>query len=94
MPRATAFAAKLEGTSPTYTAVLIAGAGSGVSRPEDLKGKTVVFGDPASTSSHLIPKSMLARAGLEAGRDYKEVVDYDQIRGLVKLLGIDLEKTG
>jgi phosphonate transport system substrate-binding protein len=73
MPGATAFAAKLEGTSPTYTAVLIAGAGSGVKRPEDLRGKTVAFGDPASTSSHLIPKSMLARAGLKAGDDYKEV---------------------
>ncbi len=73
MPGATAFAAKLEGTSPTYTTVLIASASSGVFRPEDLRGKTVAFGDPASTSSHLIPKSMLAKAGLEAGRDYKEV---------------------
>jgi phosphonate transport system substrate-binding protein len=73
MPGATAFAAKLEGTSPTYTAVLIAGAGSGVAKPQDLRGKTVAFGDPASTSSHLIPKSMLFHAGLEAGRDYKEV---------------------
>ena len=73
MPRATAFAAKLEGTSPTYTSVLIAGATSGVSTTQDLKGKTVAFGDPASTSSHLIPKSMLARSGLESGRDYKEV---------------------
>jgi phosphonate transport system substrate-binding protein len=73
MPGATAFAAKLEGTSPTYTAVLIAGSQSGVSKPEDLKGKIVAFGDPASTSSHLIPKSMLFHAGLKAGDDYKEV---------------------
>jgi phosphonate transport system substrate-binding protein len=73
MPGATAFAAKLEGTSPTYTAVLIAGADSGVTKPEDLKGKTVAFGDPASTSSHLIPTSMLARGGLKAGIDYKKV---------------------
>jgi phosphonate transport system substrate-binding protein len=73
MPGATAFAAKLEGTSPTYTAVLIATHGSGVSKPQDLKGKTVAFGDPASTSSHLIPKSMLANAGLKSGQDYKEV---------------------
>jgi phosphonate transport system substrate-binding protein len=73
MPGATAFAAKLEGTSPTYTAVLIAGAESGVEKPVDLKGKTVAFGDPASTSSHLIPKNMLFQAGLKAGSDYKEV---------------------
>ncbi len=73
MPSATAFAAKLEGTSPTYTAVLIAGSESGISKPEELKGKTIAFGDPASTSSHLIPKSMLFNAGLKAGTDYKEV---------------------
>ncbi|QEH35244.1 Phosphate-import protein PhnD precursor [Aquisphaera giovannonii] len=72
MPGATAFAAKLEGGSPTYTAVLIAGADSGVKAPGDLRGKTVAFGDPASTSSHLIPKSMLAEAGLKAGEGYKE----------------------
>src|SRR5262249_8641180 len=52
---------------------LIAGAESGVKKPEDLMGKTVAFGDPASTSSHLIPKSMLFKAGLKAGEDYKEV---------------------
>ncbi|MDR3636552.1 MAG: phosphate/phosphite/phosphonate ABC transporter substrate-binding protein [Isosphaeraceae bacterium] len=73
MPAAVAFAAKLEGTSPTYTAVLVAGSESGVSKPADLKGKTVAFGDPASTSSHLIPKTMLLNAGLKAGQDYKEV---------------------
>ncbi len=73
MPGAIPFAAKLEGDSPTYTAVLIAGGESGIEKPEDLKGKTVAFGDPASTSSHLIPKSMLFKAGLKAGDDYKEV---------------------
>jgi phosphonate transport system substrate-binding protein len=73
MPGVTPFAAKLEGTSPTYTAVLIAGSDSGVKAPGDLRGKTVAFGDPASTSSHLIPKSMLAKAGLKAGDDYQEV---------------------
>jgi phosphonate transport system substrate-binding protein len=72
MPGAIAFAAKLEGTSPTYTSVLIAGADSGVATPADLKGKTVAFGDPASTSSHLIPKSMLFQAGLKGGQDYTE----------------------
>ncbi len=74
MPAAIPFAAKVEGGSPTYRAVLIAGAGQSVERIEDLKGKTVAFGDPASTSSHLIPKTMLLTLGkLKAGQDYKEV---------------------
>lgn len=74
MPQAMPFAAKIEGGAPTYRALLITATDSGISRIEDLKGKTVAFGDPASTSSHLIPKSMLLRlAGLKAGVDYKEV---------------------
>jgi ABC-type phosphate/phosphonate transport system substrate-binding protein len=32
----------------------------------------VAYGDPASTSSHLIPKSMLADQGLRAGQNYQE----------------------
>jgi phosphonate transport system substrate-binding protein len=31
-----------------------------------------VFGDPASASSHLIPKAMLEDAGLVADRDYQQ----------------------
>ncbi|MGC7260132.1 PhnD/SsuA/transferrin family substrate-binding protein, partial [Mycobacteroides abscessus subsp. abscessus] len=38
-----------------------------------MAGKTVAWGDPASTSSHLIPKAMLANAGLRVDRgDYQE----------------------
>ena len=32
----------------------------------------MAYGDKASTSSHLIPKSVLAEKGLDVGRDYKE----------------------
>jgi phosphonate transport system substrate-binding protein len=32
----------------------------------------MAFGDKASTSSHLIPKSVLAEKGLDSGRDYEE----------------------
>jgi phosphonate transport system substrate-binding protein len=38
----------------------------------DLRGKTVAYGDPASTSSHLIPKSMLADQGLKADENYQQ----------------------
>ena len=65
------FAALVAGGKPTYTSFLIANAGAGVAKAEDVRGKTVGFGDPASTSSHLIPRGLLKTLGLEAGRDYR-----------------------
>jgi phosphonate transport system substrate-binding protein len=38
-------------------------------RLEDLVGQRIGFGDPLSTSSHLVPRDMLRAAGLEPGRD-------------------------
>ena len=67
-----AFAAKSKHGSPTYQALLIVNADKHINSLEDLKGLDVAYGDPASTSSHLIPKSMLVSAGLQAGKDYKE----------------------
>jgi phosphonate transport system substrate-binding protein len=65
------FAALVSKGKTTYTSYLIAGADSGVTTPSDVRGKTVGFGDPASTSSHLIPRSLLKGLGLEAGTDYQ-----------------------
>ena len=65
------FAALVAGGKPTYTSFLIANTGAGVVKPEDVAGKTVGFGDPASTSSHLIPRGLLKTLGLEAGKDYR-----------------------
>lgn len=58
--------------SATYQSVVIANAAAGVKRIEDIKGKNMAYGDKASTSSHLIPKSVLAEKGIEPGRDYQE----------------------
>jgi phosphonate transport system substrate-binding protein len=58
--------------STTYQSVVIANAASGIKRVEDIKGKNMAYGDKASTSSHLIPKSVLAEKGLDVGRDYQE----------------------
>jgi phosphonate transport system substrate-binding protein len=57
---------------PIYYSILIAGAQTGVETLRAIAGKAVAWGDPASTSSHLIPKAMLAEEGLQAGRDYTE----------------------
>ncbi|MCL1484364.1 phosphate/phosphite/phosphonate ABC transporter substrate-binding protein [Marinobacter sp. M3C] len=66
------FAAMIVDGKPTYRSILIANAESGVESYADIKGKKMVYGDRASTSSHLIPKTVLLEsAGLKAGRDYE-----------------------
>lgn len=66
------FAALMRNGRATYEAVVIANASSGITKLSDIKGKVVAFGDPASTSSHLVPKSMLRKAGLTEKTDYQE----------------------
>lgn len=68
----TPFAVQVHEGKPTYRSVIIANAGAGVKALGDARGKTVVWGDRASTSSHLIPKSILLEQGLTAGKDYSE----------------------
>lgn len=58
--------------STTYQSVVIANAAAGINSIADIKGKNVAYGDKASTSSHLIPKSVLAEKGLQVKRDYQE----------------------
>jgi len=66
------FAAMITGGKPTYRSVLIANADSGINDYADVKGKKVAFGDQASTSSHLIPKTILAQNGLKHDADYSQ----------------------
>lgn len=66
------FAAVERKGSTTYQGVIVANAAAGINSPKDIKGKNMAYGDPASTSSHLIPKSVLAEQGLEAKKDYEE----------------------
>lgn len=49
---------------PTYHSVIITRKDSGIEAVEDLRGKVFAFGDPASTSSHLMPNSMLRERGI------------------------------
>ncbi len=65
------FAVGVSKGSPTYKGVIIALADGPVKSIADIKGKTMGFGDNASTSSHLIPRAYLARAGLIGETDYK-----------------------
>jgi len=49
---------------PYTHAVIVARAGGGISQIEDIRGKRFAFGDRKSTSSYLIPRAMLAQAGI------------------------------
>ncbi len=66
------FAAMTQDGKPTYRSVVIANANSGVNSFADIKGKKMAYGDRASTSSHLIPKTVLAEAGLLQDKDYSQ----------------------
>lgn len=68
------FAVGIEGGSPTYHSVLIAGVDSPVRTLEDIRGRSFGFGDQASTSSHLAPRAhILSHAGLDGDSDYRPV---------------------
>ncbi len=90
------FAAKLKNGTTTYKSVIIAGIDSGINKLQDIRGKRMAFGDQASTSSHLIPKGVLAAAGVKPG-DYKEsflgkhdAVALNVMRGNVDAGGLSL----
>jgi phosphonate transport system substrate-binding protein len=65
-------AAMVSDGKPTYRSVVIANVNANVNSLGDIKAKKVAFGDRASTSSHLIPKTMMAEAGLVHDRDYQQ----------------------
>lgn len=48
-----------------YYSVIFTSRNSGIKRLDDLKGKTIVFEDPDSTSGYLMPKLFLQRSGLK-----------------------------
>lgn len=73
-PGIEAFAVGLSQGSPTYKSIIIARSDGPVKTLADIRGKTVGFGDFASTSSHLIPRALLARNGIVGGTDYKYVL--------------------
>lgn len=53
----------------TYSSLIMVRRDSTVASLADLAGKTVGFGSPLSTSSHLVPRAMLEDVGLSLGED-------------------------
>ncbi|MFB5283121.1 phosphonate ABC transporter substrate-binding protein [Peribacillus sp. Hz7] len=57
-----------------YTSLLITQSDSSIKSIEDLKGKTVAFVDPASSSGNLVPRKWLLDNGIDPDKDLKEVI--------------------
>jgi phosphonate transport system substrate-binding protein len=49
----------------------IAGKNTGITKLEDLKGRTFSFGSVSSTSGHLMPRHFLLAAGIDPEKDFK-----------------------
>src|SRR5262249_16361791 len=58
---------------PAYFSVISTKKGSGINSLADLKGHSLNFVDPASTSGHLIPKTLLLANGIVPDKDLKTV---------------------
>jgi phosphonate transport system substrate-binding protein len=61
------------GTS-TYKTIFVTHKDSGIKSLKDLKGRSIAFVDPASTSGYLIPMSILRRNGYTPEKDFKATV--------------------
>jgi phosphate/phosphite/phosphonate ABC transporter binding protein len=72
------------GVPYTHSAI-VAQAGGGISTVEAIKGKRFAFGDRMSTSSYLIPRAMLAEAGVGLGdlKDYAFLGHHDAVAAAV-----------
>jgi phosphonate transport system substrate-binding protein len=54
---------------PTYRSYVLVRVDSGIDSLQQLRGRSFGFGSPLSTSSHLVPRAMLEKAGLAVGTD-------------------------
>jgi phosphonate transport system substrate-binding protein len=61
--------------STTYTGQLNIRADSGIASLEDLKGKTMCWVDPNSTSGYIIPRIMLKANGIDPDTDFAKTVE-------------------
>jgi len=57
------------GGRETFRSYILVRRDSTIREPADLKGKRIAFGSALSTSSHLVPRGILVKAGLEPGKN-------------------------
>ena len=56
-----------------FVSYFITSSSSGIDRLEHLKGRTLAFGSPSSTSGHLMPRFFLLQAGIDPDKDLKRI---------------------
>jgi len=61
------------GLAPFYQSLIFTKKGSGITKLEDFRGKGFNFVDPASTSGHLAPKTLLIKRGFDPDKEFKTV---------------------
>lgn len=54
-----------------FRSVFIAGKSTGITKLEDLKGRTFTFGATMSTSGHFMPRYFMMKAGIDPAKDLK-----------------------
>jgi len=59
----------------TYKGQIIVNAASGIKTLADLKGKTMCWVDPVSTSGYIIPRIYLAANGIDPDKDFAKTVE-------------------
>jgi phosphonate transport system substrate-binding protein len=59
---------------PYYYAAIITRADSGISKLEDLRGRTFAFGDSLSTTGNVFPRKMFKDHGIDPVRDFKQIL--------------------
>lgn len=59
---------------PFYYGAIIVRKDSNINTLQDLKGKRIAFGDPISTSSHVFPKMLLLKNGINPDNDFSNVL--------------------
>jgi phosphonate transport system substrate-binding protein len=56
-----------------FTSVFIIPIDSPLKKLSEIKGKTIAFGSPSSTSGHLMPRSYLMQSGINSDKDFKNI---------------------
>jgi len=74
----------IRNSSPTYTGQIIVRKDSGITKIEDLKGKTFCRPDPVSTSGWIMPSLLLKAKGIDPDKDLKSIKDAGGHPGVVK----------
>jgi len=76
---------------PYSHTIIVAKEGSSLNRLDELKGKTFAFGDEMSTSSYLVPKYMLEKAGVKLAdlKEYRFLGHHDDVAKAVLMGELD-----